>query len=202
MQNDLSCDGTIPLNSMRGKSPDQSELNLFEPVLRQIVQHDHPLRVMADHFPWDDIEKEYASLYSEKGAPAKPVRLMAGLLILKQIFNASDEGIVSEWARDPCFQYFCGGNVFLNHSPCDPSDLPRFRKRIGKERLDRLMELSLQLQKKSGVGKIVVSKDARPGHEGFSYDVSAGLYQSFVTGIRNFAGKVSGMLQSATNKGG
>ncbi len=179
---------------MRGKSPDQSELNLFEPVLRQVVHHDHPLRVMADSFPWDDIEKDYASLYSEKGAPAKPVRLMAGLLILKQIFNATDEGVVSEWTRDPCFQYLCGGNVFSERSPCDPSDLARFRKRIGKGRLDRLMELSSELQEKSGVGRIVIFEGARPGQDGFSYDVSAGLYQSFVTGIKNFTVKVSGIF--------
>jgi len=174
---------------MKGKSPDQSALNLFEPVLRQIVRKNHPLTIFSDSFPWHEVESEYSPLYSDKGAPAKPVRLMAGLLILKQIFICSDEGVVAEWARDPYFQYLCGGNLFIEKQPCDPSDLARFRKRIGEGRLKKLMELSVEFQKSAGVERIRVKGETRPGREGFSYSAGAGFYTSLIRNIRNLAGR-------------
>ena len=33
---------------------------------------------------------------------------MAGLLILKQMFNKSDETIVEKWKQNPYYQYFTG----------------------------------------------------------------------------------------------
>lgn len=179
---------------MKGKSPGQSELNLFEPVLRQVVQPDHPLTVLAESFPWGDVEKEFSSLYSDKGAPAKPVRLMAGLLILKQVFRGSDEGIVAEWARDPYFQYLCGENLFIDRSPCDPSDMGRFRKRIGQERLNRLLELAKELHGNAGIDKIRINEGARPGQDSFSYSLEEGFYQNFMKGFRHLAGKFSGVF--------
>lgn len=179
---------------MKGKSPDQSALNLFEPVLRQIVQPDHPITVLADSFPWSEIESEYAALYSDKGAPAKPVRMMAGLLVLKQIFSGTDEGVVREWGRDPYFQYLCGGNLFIEKPPCDPSDMARFRKRIGKERLCRLLEMSKELQGRAGVDKIRVHDDSRPGQENFSYSPETGFYHSIKNGFRSLAYKFSSVF--------
>ncbi len=185
---------------MKGKSPDQNALNLFEPVLRQIVKPDHPITVLADSFPWSDIESEYSDLYSDKGAPAKPVRMMAGLLILKMIFRGSDGGIVVEWQRDPYFQYFCGGNVLVDKPPCNPGDLSRFRKRIGRERLDRLMKVFKELEESAGIGKIRVHDNSRPGKEGFSYSAETGFYNSVITGIRSLAGKLSGLFSKKISR--
>jgi transposase, IS5 family len=170
---------------MKGISPSQSELNLFEPILRQTLDRDHPMVIMGDIFPWKSVETDYSSLYSDKGAPAKPVRLMAGLLILKHIFNGSDEGIVKEWKRDPYFQYFCGGNIFTSKLPCDPSDIAHFRRRIGNQRLIRLMYLSANYQKKSGVDKLKIDWEIKPGQEQFSYELHRGFYQNL---RRTFSG--------------
>jgi transposase, IS5 family len=170
---------------MKGKSPCQSELNLFEPTLRQTLDRDHPLVIMGDIFPWKRIETEYSSLYSDKGAPAKPVRLMAGLLILKHIFNGSDEGIVKEWKRDPYFQYFSGGNIFLSKMPCDSSDLAHFRRRIGQQRMLSLIYLSASYQKKSGVDRLKIDWEIKPGQDQFSYEKDRGFYQNL---RRTFSG--------------
>jgi hypothetical protein len=170
---------------MKGKSPCQSELNLFEPILRQTVERNHPLIIMGEIFPWKLIETEYSSLYSDKGAPAKPVRLMAGLLILKHIFSGSDDGIVNEWKRDPYFQYFCGENILTGKLPCDPSDLAHFRRRIGHQRLIRLMYLSATFQKKSGVDRLKIDWEIKPGQDHFSYEADRGFYQNL---RRTFSG--------------
>jgi transposase, IS5 family len=184
--------------AMIGKQPCQIELDLFEPVLRQVLMPDHPLRVMADSFPWKDIEIDYSKLYSPKGAPAKPVRLMAGLLILKHIFNGTDEGVANEWARDRYFQYFCGRNTGIsNVLPCDPSDLAHFRKRIGPERLARLLNLSAEYQQRTEINKLIIIKGTRPGQQNFAYSASSGVYQSLIRKISGLAGKCGEIFSRA-----
>ena len=56
---------------------------------------------------------------------------MAGLLLLKQLENLSDERVCEAWARDPYMQYFCGERYFQWKLPCEPSELVHFRKRVG-----------------------------------------------------------------------
>jgi transposase, IS5 family len=174
---------------MKGKLPCQSDLSLFEPHLMQVVDRGHPLAVFAETFPWGALESDYSGLYSDKGAPAKPIRLMAGLLILKQLFKGSDEGTLIEWCRDPYFQYICGGNVMTGKMPCSPSDLTYFRKRIGKERMSMLLELSADLQRKAGTGRLKVCDDMRPGQENFVYSVEAAPCNGFLKYISKLAGK-------------
>ena len=179
---------------MKGKPPCQSDLNLFEPHLRQVVNREHPLVVFAEIFPWSIPETEYSKLYSKKGAPAKPVRLMAGLLMLKQLFNGSDEGIVTEWTRDPYFQYLCGGSVMTGKAPCSPSDLPHFRKRIGQERMRRLLKLSAIYQERAGADRLKVVSGLRPGQDNFSYSLETGFGRGFLKYIRLLAGRFTGAI--------
>ena len=82
------------------------------------------------------------------GAPAKPIRLMAGLLILKQMFNKSDEVIVEEWKQNPYYQFFTGSSHFEWDLPCDPTDLVYFRKRIGEDGVKVIFSSSLELHQK------------------------------------------------------
>jgi transposase, IS5 family len=171
---------------MKGKSPCQSDLDLFEPHLIHMIDADHPLSVLSRIFPWNDIESEYTVLYSDRGAPSKPVRLMAGLLVLKQIFNGTDEGIVSEWQRDKYFQYFCGGSVMVRRPPCSASDLTRFRKRIGRVRVSGLMKILALYRQKAGIDKLKIAGNSKPGQDGFSYSVRAGLSRFFRKWIRTW----------------
>ena len=53
---------------------------------------------------------KYLFLVLISGSPVKPIRLMVGLLTLKQLENLSDESIVIQWKRNPYYQYFCGYN--------------------------------------------------------------------------------------------
>ena len=73
-----------------------------------------------------------ATLYSEEGRPGIPIRLMVGLHYLKHTYDLSDEEVVAQWAENPYWQYFCGETYFQQHLPIDPSQMTRFRKRIGE----------------------------------------------------------------------
>jgi IS5 family transposase len=130
---------------MLGKSPDQNQMNLFRGTLKEFINPLHPLVILSDKIPWEELENEFSGYYSDTGQPSKPVRLMAGLLILKQMYNLGDETIMPDWVRDPYFQYFCGESEFQWTFPCDPSDLVHFRKRVGKEGVEKILALSMRM---------------------------------------------------------
>lgn len=68
-----------------------------------------------------------------------------GLLLLKHIYNLSDEAIVDRWIENPYWQYFSGEKVFQTQKPFDPTEFIHFRNRIGKEGAEKLLKVSIQL---------------------------------------------------------
>ena len=128
---------------MIGKSPNQKQKHLFVPNLNEFINPRHELYLLAEKIDWQDFEQEFAVLYSNVGQPAKPIRLMVGLLILKQLYDLGDETVMSEWVSNPYFQYFCGEVVFQWQFPCDPSDLVHFRHRIGIAGVEKILAVSI-----------------------------------------------------------
>jgi IS5 family transposase len=51
--------------------------------------------------PWSEFEVALGPYYSTEGRPAKPVRLMVGLRLLKQMFNQGDATVVAAWGAEP-----------------------------------------------------------------------------------------------------
>ncbi|TDH18252.1 transposase [Segetibacter sp. 3557_3] len=73
----------------------------------------HPLYQLANKINWSLFETNFKKHYSEKmGKPAKPIRLMVSLLILKYVRDLSDENLVEQWAENIYFQYFSGEQHF------------------------------------------------------------------------------------------
>jgi len=139
---------------MIGKSPNEKQKHLFLPNLTDFINLQHELCLLAKKIDWQQFETDLAPLYSTVGTPAKPIRLMVGLLILKQIYNLGDETVMSEWVSNPYFQYFCGEVVFQWKFPCDPSDLVHFRHRIGVEGVEKILAVSILMH-----GKAVLNED-------------------------------------------
>ena len=106
--------------------------------------HD-PLIQLADTIPWSKFEDEFKKYYTGEGRPPKPIRLMVGILLLKQLKNLSDESIVEHWKQNPYFQYFCGLNDYQASVPCHPTELVKFRNRIGKEGMEFIFKMSVEL---------------------------------------------------------
>ena len=117
--------------------------------------HD-PLVVLADTINWEQFDDSFEKYYSDNGRPAKPIRLMVGLLILKQLENLSDENSVLQWKRNPYYQYFCGMTEYQPALPCDPTDLVYFRKRIGTEGVEKIFAMSVALHGKDAEEKQVI----------------------------------------------
>src|SRR5665811_1462110 len=95
--------------------------------------------------------------YSNTGQPAMPIRLMVGSLMLKRIYNLSDERLCESWIRDPYMQYFCGMAHFQHQFPCDPSDFVHFRKRIGEAGIEKIFAYSVHLFGKAAKEKVTLS---------------------------------------------
>ena len=171
---------------MLGKSPLQNQKNLFRPLLVEFINLEHPLVILANRIPWKDLEQDFSGLYSHTGTPSKPIRLMVGLLILKQIYNLGDEPLMEEWVRDPYFQNFCGEGEFQWKPPCDPSDLVHFRKRIGEEGATKIFKLSVQMQGKDLKSNDVVV-DTTAQEKNITYPVDSKQYRKIIDKCNSIA---------------
>ena len=122
-----------------------NQQNLFYSSLSDMLDMNDPLIALANAIDWEIFENEFAGFYSKDGCPAKPIRLMVGLLILKQLENLSDESIVIQWKRNPYYQYFCGYNEIQVCEPCHSTQLVKFRQRIGIIGMELIFKVSVQL---------------------------------------------------------
>jgi len=115
------------------------------------IDPNHPLKRLADSIDWSYFEKELSSHYKEGcGYPPKPIRLMIGMLMLEYMHKQSDEQVVVHWIENPYWQYFCGYDYAEWKAPIDPSSLTRFRNRIGKEGVGKILQATIQEALKQG----------------------------------------------------
>ncbi len=121
--------------------------NLFSGSFMDMLDSKDPLIVLADTFPWSKVESEFQKYYKNDkvGRPNKPIRLMVGLLLLKQLKNLSDVRIVEEWKQNPYLQYFCGFTEYTPSLPCHSTELVKFRNRIGKNGFEFIFKCSIEI---------------------------------------------------------
>jgi IS5 family transposase len=142
---------------MKPKPPlhEQQGHLLYQDLLQQLNPK-HPLVVLSQNLPWAVFDDAFGRLYSSLGRPGKPIRLMVGLLLLKQLENLSDERVVEAWVQNPYYQFFCGMKHFQWEFPCDPTDLVYFRKRIGESGVEKIFQASVAIHGKAGLEREVV----------------------------------------------
>lgn len=148
---------------------DDRQRELFRPALEQIIDMGHPLVRLADKIDWGFIDRRLGEVYKRgDGHPPLPVRLMAGLLILKHMHSLSDEALCARWIENPYFQYFCGEQVFRHALRFDRSSLTRWRQRLGEARLAALLQESLRVAHEAGalatkdLERVVVDTTVQP----------------------------------------
>jgi IS5 family transposase len=134
--------------------------DFFRNRLDQMIDLRHPLAVLSNRMPWQEIEASLAHLFarqvragkkiedsdlfgtteviagagvSKAGRPRLPTRLMVSLLYLKHAFNESYEDLIQRWGETPTWQYFSGNEYFEHRWPCDPTQRVKFRKLLGEE---------------------------------------------------------------------
>ena len=128
---------------------------LYKDLIDQLNPKD-PLLLLAKKIPWKMFEDEFSRLYATSGRPGKPIRLMVGLLLLKQLENLSEERVVEAWVQNPYYQAFCGIQYFQWRYPCNPSELVHFRKRIGESGVEKIFQASVALHGEQALEREVV----------------------------------------------
>ena len=138
-----------------------------------------PLKQLADTLPWHTFETAFAAAYSELGRPAKPIRLMVGLLLIKQLEHLSDEAVVARWVQNPYCQHFCGLTQFQWERPCDPSELVYFRRRIGEQGVALILVVSARPHGEQAAEPTVVG-DSTVQEQNVTWPTDTKLYPKII----------------------
>jgi transposase, IS5 family len=110
------------------------------------------------------------------------------LLLLKQVYNESDENVVARWIENPYWQYFCGEVNFQKQEPFDPSEFVHFRKRIGEEGAEKLLRLSIHLYGKEVNVKEVLA-DTTVQEKNITFPTDTKLHKKIIDKCLKIAGK-------------
>ena len=172
---------------MRPQKPKTTrEGDLFRARLEQIINMKHELVQLAGKIDWDWIDREIAPLYSDKGRPGIATRFVIGLLLLKHIYDLSDEGVCERWVFDPYFQHFTGEEFFQHEFAHERSDLSHWRKRLG-DKLELLLVESLRVAHETGalrtrdLKRVTVDTTVQP--KAITFPTDAKLLHAAIKGL-------------------
>lgn len=158
------------------------QLGLFSGLADQLDQK-HPLYQLANTINWKFFDDAFKKHYSEKmGKPAKPIRLMVSLLILKHVRNLSDEMLVEHWSENNYFQYFSGEQYFQPNIPCVSTELVAFRQRIGEPGVELILKESIRVNEppENDDDLVVVSVDSTVQEKNITYPTDDKLYKKII----------------------
>jgi transposase, IS5 family len=140
----------------------------------------HPLYLLANTIDWGVFETAFSKHYSATmGKPAKPIRLMVSLLILKQLRNLSDENLVVAWSENLYYQYFGGEQYFVPDEPCSSTELVEFRKRIGVAGIELILKESIRVNGKDS-DEDTLSADTTVQEKNITYPTDTKLHKKII----------------------
>ena len=160
-----------------------TQLDIFG-GLGDSLDQKHSLYLLANSINWAFFDDSFKEHYSQNmGAPAKPIRLMVSLLILKYVRNLSDESLVEQWAENCYYQYLSGEQTFKPKIPCVPTELVAFRKRIGEAGVELILKESIRINKTDDDqpdNNTVVSLDTTVQEKNITYPTDDKLYKKII----------------------
>lgn len=169
--------------SKKGKSTPQLG---FYSTFEEQLSHQHPLYILAGKIQWHVFEEAFKKHYAEEGRPAKPIRLMVALLMLKHIRNLSDESVVEQWMENVYYQYFSGEKSYACGVPCEASELVHFRKRIGEEGIELILKESIRVNG-DDAGDEHVSVDTTVQEKNITFPTDDKLYKKIIARCQKIA---------------
>jgi IS5 family transposase len=159
----------------------------FYTTFAEQLNHKHPLYILAEKINWQLFEEAFAKHYRKDfGRPAKEIRLMVALLILKHIRSISDESVVEQWSENSYYQYFSGKESFTAAAPCEASELVHFRHRIGEEGIELIFKESIRVNGKDGE-ECRGTTDTTVQEKNITYPTDNKLYRKIINKCRAIA---------------
>lgn len=125
---------------MKPKSIPIPQDDLFKNRLDNMIDTQHKLVKLSKLIDWQNFDNDWGPLFpSDQGAPAIATRMIAGLHYLKHLYDLSDEQVVERWVENPYWQYFCGEQFFSHTLPIHPTSMTKWRNRLGKDGVEKLL---------------------------------------------------------------
>ena len=169
--------------------PKNKQQTSFFSTFEEQLSHRHPLYILSNQIEWKKFDDAFKKHYSETmGAPAKPIRLLVGLLILKHLRNLSDESVVEQWAENSYYQYVCGEEYFASAPPCVPTELVEFRKRIGEAGIELIFQESIRINGKDGKEEDAAT-DTTVQEKNITFPTDSKLHKKIIDKCKDMAQK-------------
>jgi len=178
------------LQNMIGKTDKEPQLNIFKIPLVQFIDTNHELCLLSKKIDWDKVEEDFSEYYCvDNGRPSIPIRKIVGVILLKRAYNQSDESVVERWMENPYWQYFCGETYFQHKQPFDPTELIKFRQRIGGPGAEKILSLTIHLFEKKEIEEKEVLVDTTVQEKNITFPTDTKLQKKIVEKCRKIADK-------------
>lgn len=141
------------------QTPIPGSKQLFEVTpLTDTLNQDNPLVILAKKVNWNFLVDYFTKFYDPRvGRRILPIRLMIGMLLLKFMFDLSDEDVISNWQENIYYQAFTGAQAFVKKAPCSPSQLTLFRQRIKIDGCEMILAESVRIHGKKILEKYCIT---------------------------------------------
>jgi IS5 family transposase len=175
---------------MIGKIDKAPQLEMFKVPLKQFIKETHELVLLSKKIDWEQLESSLGTYYCEdNGRPGIPIRTIVGVILLRRMFDESDESILDRWVENPYWQYFCGEIYFQYEPPFDRTELIKFRKRIGNEGSEQILKMSIQLFPKKEIQEKEVLLDTTVQEKNITFPTDVKLQKKIIEKCRKIAKK-------------
>ena len=186
------------LQKMIGKTDKTPQLDIFKTPLTQFINHKHELCLLSKMIDWDKVEEDFSQYYCvENGRPSIPIQKIIGIILLKRVYNQSDESVVERWIENPYWQYFCGETNFQHQQPFDPTELIKFRQRIGESGAEKILSLSINLFDKKEIEEKEVLIDTTVQEKNITFPTDTKLQKKIIEKCRKIANKEGIVLRQS-----
>ena len=183
---------------MLGKTDKTPQLNMYQVPLIQFIDKSHELCQVAEQIGWDDLERDLSDYYCvDNGRPSIPIRKIVGVILLKRAYNESDESVVDRWKENPYWQHFCGEVNFQHEWPFDPTELVKFRKRMGEQGMERILKLSIDLFEEKEIQEKRILVDSTVQEKNITFPTDTKLQKKIVEKCRDIAAKEGIVLRQS-----
>ena len=183
---------------MIGKTDKQPQLNIFKIPLNQFINPNHELFLLSKKIDWEKVEEDFSQYYCiDNGRPSIPIRKIVGVILLKRVYNQSDESVVERWKENPYWQYFCGETYFQHEQPFDPTELIKFRQRIGEPGAEKILSLTIHLFEKKEIEEKEVLIDTTVQEKNITFPTDTKLQKKIIEKCRKIADKEGIVLRQS-----
>ena len=116
---------------------------------------------------------------------------MVGIHYLKYAYNVSDEKVEEMFLENAYWQYFCGYEYFQHKSPFEHTTMSQWRKRMGEEKLAKMLQETIRLgvessmMKKSEFKEVIV--DSTVQEKNIAFPTDARLYFKSIRALAKLA---------------